>query len=72
MTAPAKDVMNPSDLDPKGEHLRVPEVAQVLRVSDRTVLRYIKAGLLVGLRQQGAWRIPQQSVIDYFRAIERK
>ena len=71
MTAPTKGAMRPSDLDPKGEHLRVPEVADVLRVSQRTVLRYISDGKLHALRQAGAWLIPQQSVIDYFREIER-
>jgi excisionase family DNA binding protein len=71
MLALTKDAMRPSDLDPKGEHLTVSEVAAVLRVSTRTVLRYIKDDRLHALRQQGAWRIPQESVINYFRSIER-
>lgn len=46
--------------------LTVAEAATMLRVSPRTLYRYIEDGLLPGVwKTQGEWRIPRSAVTAY-------
>ena len=57
------------DLDADGEDLKIHEVADRLRLTPRTISRYIASNEIRGAyRTSGAWRIPQAAVIAF---IER-
>jgi len=56
----------PHDLDPNGPDMTSEEVAARLRVHERTIRNYCAAGAFPGaFRLQKAWRIPQESLIQY-------
>lgn len=62
----------PHGLDPEGPDLLTAEVADRLRVTPRTVIRYAADGRFPkAYRMRGAWRIPQASVIAFIRSNER-
>jgi hypothetical protein len=70
VTAATRETMHPQDLDPDGPDLSVSQVAEVLRLHPRTVLRYRAAGAFphakrYGPDKTGPWRIPTRDVIDY-------
>jgi excisionase family DNA binding protein len=57
------------DLDADGEDLTTGEVAKRLRLTPRTISRYLASNEFPGAWQtRGSWRIPQSGVIAY---IER-
>lgn len=50
-----------------GKFLTAKEVAKKLRVSERSVMRYIKAGKLTASKM-GQWRIEESDLNRFFRA----
>ncbi len=75
MTAPEgiATMPAPHSLDPDGQDLTATELAKMLRLSRRTMLRYLDAGLIPGAwkLEQSGWRIPQAAVIEYVRSRTR-
>lgn len=53
------------------EFLTVEEVAELLRVSSRTVQRLLKEGKLPGVRVGRQWRIPRAELLAYLRGPTR-
>ena len=56
---------------PEPEFLTVDEVAELLRVSARTVQRLLKEGKLPGVRVGRQWRIPRAELVAYLKAPTR-
>jgi len=50
----------------KDKLLTIKEVAKYLRVSERSVLRYIEAGRLKAIKV-GYWRVPEKNLEDFLR-----
>ena len=71
MTAPPEvcdQMTTPHGLDPAGPDLTVTQVAELLHVDRRTVIRYINGGAFPGAyrmpaKLKGAYRIPRASVL---------
>ena len=47
--------------------LRPEEVAEILQISKRTVVRWLKEGKLGGVRVGRLWRIPQEELDRFLR-----
>lgn len=47
------------------ELLTPKEVAKILRVSPRTVQRWVKAGKLRAVRAGRLWRIPKEALVEF-------
>jgi excisionase family DNA binding protein len=62
--------MNYPDL-PKKRHLLVADVAQFLRVSQKTVRRWRRAGLIKGTKLNGSLRIDRKSLLEFIYPTER-
>ena len=71
MTAPpevATNMTTPHGLDPAGPDLTVTQVAELLHVDRRTVIRYINDGAFPGAyrmpaKLKGAYRVPRAAVL---------
>ena len=48
------------------------QVAELLQVSRRTVLRFIERGELVGVKVGRAWRFTKEDLQDYLETQKRK
>ena len=64
----ATNMTTPQGLDPAGPDLTVTEVAQLLHVDRRTVIRYINDGAFPGAyripaKLKGAYRVPRAAVL---------
>lgn len=62
----------PLGFDPEGPDLTVTQVAELLHVDRRTVIRYIDNGAFPGTyrmpaKQKGAYRIPRSAVAPYIQ-----
>lgn len=49
----------------------IEEVADFLRVSTRTIRRYIKEGKLKGFKVGQAWRFPDEEVARYIQELQK-
>ena len=58
--------------EPADEFLGVPEVARLLRVSDRSVLRALTAGKLPGRKVGKKWRISRAALMRWFEQPEQQ
>ena len=56
---------------PTEKFLTVNEVAKQLRVSERSVMRYIKAKKLVASKM-GQWRVKESDLEQFFKANSNK
>ena len=56
---------------PEPQFLTVDEVAELLRVSSRTVQRLLAEGKLPGVRIGRQWRIPRAELLAYLRGPTR-
>jgi excisionase family DNA binding protein len=53
-----------------GEIFSLEQVAKKLNVSERTILRQIQAGKLVGFKVGRAWRFRAEALEDYIKGQE--
>ena len=67
---PVRMVYDYPDL-PKKRHLLVADVAQFLRVSQKTVRRWRRAGLIKGVWLNGSLRIDRKSLLEFIYPTER-
>jgi len=54
------------------QELTIAEVARRLRISQNTVLRRIKVGLLRARRDGKLWRVTRSDLIDYIESTYQK
>ena len=58
-------------MEEEEQELTIAEVARRLRVSERTVLRRIIAGLLRARKEGKKWRITKSDLADYIESTYR-
>lgn len=54
------------------EMLTPAEVAKKLRLSEPTVLRLLRQGVIPGIKIAGSWRIDSQEFQDYLNGLKKQ
>jgi excisionase family DNA binding protein len=56
----------------KPQFYTLQELAEILKVQERSVFRYLQSGKLKGQKMGGVWRFTDQSIKDFAKRSSKK